>query len=69
MNTIQEQNGNTVTEKLTLREATSMMRVCERTVTNWRKMGLPCVKIGRKLWILTQDLKAFMESHRVPGGG
>jgi hypothetical protein len=51
-------------EKRTVREVATMMGVCERTVTNWRKQGLRVVKIGRKCWILLRDLQQFIEDHR-----
>ena len=64
MSTLDSGNPEGGVNKLTVREVATMMGVCERTVTNWRKQGLPFVKIGRKCWILLRDLQKFIEDHR-----
>jgi excisionase family DNA binding protein len=68
MNTIVQSDLDAPIEKLTVAQAAEMMGVCERTVKNWRKEGLRLVKIGRKSWILTEDLRAFVEAHRTAEG-
>ena len=60
--------GNNPLDKLTVGQVAKMMGVCERTVRNWRKQGLRFVKIGRRCWVLLQDLRAFVEAHRTEQG-
>jgi hypothetical protein len=55
-------------EKMTICEVAKAMGVCERTVNNWRRQGLRVIKIGRKCWVLVEDLRAFVESHRTKEG-
>ena len=54
--------------KMTVNEVAKTMGVCERTVNNWRRQGLRVIKIGRKCWVLVEDLRAFVESHRTKEG-
>jgi len=65
-----DQSGSgPLVKNLTIGEVAKQMKVCERTVLSWRKMGLRAVKIGRKVWIKPEDLQAFFDSHRTAAEG
>jgi excisionase family DNA binding protein len=55
---------------LTYQQVAEKYGVCVRTVRNWVvDCGLPVIKIGRKVWVSSQDLAAFLERHKTSGQG
>ena len=55
---------------LTYQQVAERYGVCVRTVRNWVvDCGLHVIKIGRKVWVHSQDLAAFLERHKISGQG
>ena len=46
------------------KQAAEYAGVCERTLRNWRKLGLECVRIVGVAGYLKADLDAFLEKMR-----
>ena len=49
---------------LTTKETAEILGVTPRTVMNYLRGGLPCVKLGRTVRIMRADLDTWIASHR-----
>jgi len=49
------------------RQATKVLGVAVQTLRNWRclRVGPPYVKIGRRVFYLMDDLKHYVNAHRI----
>jgi excisionase family DNA binding protein len=50
---------------LTSTEAREYLRIGKNTLLKFRRLGLPFVKVSRKVVYRKSDIDAFMESHLV----
>ena len=51
---------------LTVADVAALINVTVRTVRSWTTSGyLPASKVGRRVRVSPEDLRAFMERHRI----
>ena len=53
---------------MTSAEVMEYLRIRRNTLLKWRRLGLPFVKVGRKLVYRREDIDRFMERHLVKPG-
>ncbi len=58
-------DGKVLEPMLSRRQVAELFGVHPTTVDNWRDLGLPCHKIGRRVLFDKADIEAFVEKAKV----
>lgn len=49
---------------MTIDETAGYFQINRTTITEWERLGLKRVKIGRRVYFDSEDIKDFMKAHK-----
>jgi phage terminase Nu1 subunit (DNA packaging protein) len=50
---------------LTLKQIAKILNVTEQTVSSWRKMGMPYVKIGKLVYVIQDSFVKWVKNQEI----